>query len=198
MYLAPREATLPKHAAVVFDLGPERFIFEDTRYFGRLTLENAALKKLGPEPLELGFSARQLHERLKNSSQAIKVKLLDQSVVAGLGNIYASEALFRAGISPRLPARRLTREQTARLRNAIRMVLREAIQFGSTVPLAFSGDTNDSLFYYGGSPNSEETYEERLRVYDRHGRACQVCGNPIQRIFQAGRSTFYCKICQKR
>ena len=111
MYLLPAKDRLPKHAAVVLKLGRENFVFEDTRYFGRLTLDSSALARLGPEPLGAEFTAERFAEALGRSRQAIKVKLLDQSLLAGVGNIYASEALFRAGIAPTLPARRLTAGQ---------------------------------------------------------------------------------------
>ncbi len=108
IYLARKKERLPRHAAVVLDLGRENFIYEDTRYFGRLTLDLSAVKKLGPEPLAGSFDQTAFGRSLKRSRQAIKVRLLDQTLVAGIGNIYASEALFRARISPRWPACRLT------------------------------------------------------------------------------------------
>src|SRR6185437_6648898 len=190
MYLAPAKKPLPKHAAVVFHLGAENFVFEDTRYFGRLTLDTSAVQALGPEPLSDEFTLESFAHPLQRSTQPIKVKLLDQSVVAGVGNIYASEALFRAGISPQLPARRLKPPQIARLRNTIRETLLEAIKAGSTVPLSDS----DGLFYSDAS--GAEFYEKRLRVYDRAGKPCVTCGTPITRIVQAARSTFYCPYCQ--
>src|SRR5215469_13165130 len=119
MYLSPRENPLPKHAAVALDLGDDNFVFEDMRYFGKLTLDATPLSRLGPEPLDNSFTAKTFAQKLSRSSQAIKIKLLDQSVVAGVGNIYASEALFRARISPLLPARRLKLNQIKRLRDAI-------------------------------------------------------------------------------
>jgi formamidopyrimidine-DNA glycosylase len=115
MYLQPAKAPLPRHAAVSFDLGRTRFVYEDTRYFGRLTTDLSALDALGPEPFADEFSPDYLGAQLKRFAQAIKVKLLDQSLVAGIGNIYASEALFRAGISPRKAAQRLTRAQVQEL-----------------------------------------------------------------------------------
>ena len=198
MYLLPADASLPKHAAVVLNLGREKFVFEDTRYFGRLTFDGDSIKRLGPEPLGEEFTAEYLAAALKRSAQAVKVKLLDQSLVAGIGNIYASEALFRAGISPRTAARRLKGDQVARLRNAIRKTLRDAIERGSTVPLNYSGiDGEDRLFYFGRAPGMEDFYEERLRVYDRAGKPCVQCGTAIRQFTQAARSTYYCPKCQR-
>ncbi len=199
MYLLPAKARLPKHAAVVLNLGRANFVFEDTRYFGRLTLDIRALEKLGPEPLGSEFTAERFGQALGRSRQAIKVKLLDQSLVAGVGNIYASEALFRAGLAPTLPARSLTRGQVKRLWHAVREVLSEAIACGSTVPLNYSGDgARDGLFYFGRAPGAPDFYEERLRVYDRAGRPCLQCGAVIKRRVQTARSTFHCPRCQRR
>ncbi|MGA2281713.1 MAG: bifunctional DNA-formamidopyrimidine glycosylase/DNA-(apurinic or apyrimidinic site) lyase [Verrucomicrobiota bacterium] len=197
IYLARKNVCPPRHAAVLFDLGGENLIYEDTRYFGRLTLDNSAVKRLGPEPLDGAFDQSAFGRSLKRSRQAIKIKLLDQTLVAGIGNIYASEALFRARVPPRLPARRLTGSQVARLWRAIRTVLAEAIECGSTVPLNFGGNKTDGLFYFGRAAGAPDYYEERLRVYDRAGRPCPDCGGWIKRIRQAGRSTFYCPRCQR-
>lgn len=198
MYLLPKGRRLPKHAAVVFNLGAIDFIFEDTRYFGRMTLDPVALKDLGPEPLGDDFTVEHFRRKLSGSAQAIKVKLLDQSLVAGIGNIYASEALFRAQISPRLAARRLNAAMVERLWGAIRQVLIEAIEFGSTVALDYAGNgEGERLFYYGKAPEASEVPEERLQVYDRAGRACVRCGTSIKRIVQAARSTFFCPKCQR-
>jgi formamidopyrimidine-DNA glycosylase len=196
MFLAKKGGPIPKHAAVIFDLGRKSFIYEDTRYFGRLTLHLAAVEKLGPEPLDNKFSPQIFAEALKRSRQPVKVKLLDQSLVAGIGNIYASEALFRARISPKLAANKLTFAQIQKLRRAMHDVLAEAIDCGSTVPLNFTDRKSDGLFYFGRAPGTPDFYEERLRVYDRAGKACQNCRRPIKRIIQAARSTFYCPHCQ--
>jgi formamidopyrimidine-DNA glycosylase len=198
MYLLPASAALPKHAAVVLGLGRENFVFEDTRYFGKLTLDSESVAHLGPEPLETEFSVERFQTALSRSSQPIKVRLLDQRLVAGLGNIYASEALFRARISPRIAARRLNLEQITHLWQAIREVLAEAIAGGSTVPLNFADNGKPGgLFYFGRKPGTPDFYEERLRVYDRAGRPCPVCHTPLRRLVQAARSTFYCPRCQR-
>jgi len=197
MYLLEPDKPLPKHAAVVFQLKAHRFVFEDTRYFGRLTLETGGIEALGPEPLSADFALKPFSEALARSAQSIKVKLLDQSIVAGIGNIYASEALFRARISPRLAARRLDQAQAKRLLSSIRETLNRAITFGSTVPLNYAGESGrDGLFYYGASPEASARYHERLQVYDREGLPCFRCGTPIRRIVQAARSTFFCPVCQ--
>jgi formamidopyrimidine-DNA glycosylase len=197
MFLARENERPPKHAAVVLDLGGENFIYEDTRYFGRLTLDTKAIQKFGPEPLSDDFQPAKFREALKRSRQAIKIKLLDQKIVAGIGNIYASEALFRARLSPRLAANRLTATQVKRLWRAIRGVLAEAIAGGSTVPLNFGAGKTDGFFYFGRAPGVPDFYEERLRVYDRAGKPCPDCRRSIQRITQAARSTFYCPHCQR-
>jgi formamidopyrimidine-DNA glycosylase len=198
MYLLPAKDPLPRHAAVVFELGWENFVFEDTRYFGRLNLNGRALARLGPEPLGAEFTAARFARALARSRQAIKVRLLDQALLAGVGNIYASEALFRAKIAPTLPARGLTAAQVQRLWRALRAVLREAIACGSTVPLNYVGQgKHDGLFYFGRAPGAPDYYEERLRVYDRAGKRCPACGAAIQRRVQAARSTFYCPRCQR-
>jgi formamidopyrimidine-DNA glycosylase len=198
MYLIPRKALLPKHAAVVLDLGRERFVYEDTRYFGRLTLDTSSILQLGPEPLSEDFTPAAFTEALSRFRQAIKVKLLDQSLVAGVGNIYASEALFYARIAPQLPAKRLSKSQIQRLHNAVRKVLTEAIRFGSTIPLNHTGKKGDGLFYFGRAEDAPDYYEERLRVYDRKGQPCSRCGTAIRRVVQAARSTFFCPQCQTR
>ncbi len=198
MYVQPAKEKLPKHAAVSFKLGRKVFVFEDTRYFGRLTLDTASLDLLGPEPLSKGFNGEILHAALKRCKQAIKHKLLDQTLLAGVGNIYASEALWWAQISPRKMSRRLTRSQCGVLAQSIVKVLSEAIENGSTVPLDFAGvEKGDGLFYYGSQDEEEEDYEERLMVYDWEGEPCERCETPIRKIVQAARSTYFCPKCQR-
>jgi formamidopyrimidine-DNA glycosylase len=198
MFLQPKAAPLPKHAVVVLDLGRHVFVYEDPRQFGRFTLDDSAVRELGPEPWDEGFSVEDFAAALRRSAQAIKVKLLDQSLVAGIGNIYASEALFRAGVSPRRAARRVKAAEVARLHAAIREVLAEAIECGSTIPMDFAGGgKRDGLFYYGAVEGNSAFYQERLRVYDRSGKPCVKCAAPIQRLVQAARSTFYCPQCQR-
>ena len=199
MYLARTGMPLPKHAAVVLNLARQKLIYEDTRYFGRFTLDTSPLARLGPEPLDSQFTVAGFAHNLSRSAQAIKVKLLDQSIVAGVGNIYASEALFRARISPCCPSRKLDLGQARRLRRAIRQVLTEAIACGSTLPLNYGGDRKrDRLFYFGRTADAPDFYSERLQVYDRADKPCNCCGTLVKRLIQAARSTFYCPRCQPR
>jgi formamidopyrimidine-DNA glycosylase len=193
MFVVLKKEKLPRHTAVVFDLGGHHFIYEDTRYFGRMTLDLSPIAELGPEPWD--FTPELFAESLKRSRQPIKIKLLDQNLIAGVGNIYASEALFRARISPKLPANRLTLAQAKKLLQAIRAVLNDSIKAGSTVALQKSDDETDALFYFDA--NGSRYYERRLRVYDRAGKPCLNCGTKIVRITQAARSTYFCPRCQR-
>jgi formamidopyrimidine-DNA glycosylase len=198
MYTQSSGAALPRHAAVVFSLDESDFIFEDVRYFGRLTLDTSVLEDLGPEPLAREFTPEYLVKALKRSRRPIKATLLDQSLVAGVGNIYASEALFRAGVSPRLRSSRLSRRQVERLLRGVREVLFDAIEFGSQVRLNWAGTgKNDGLFYYGSAGAAPPARGERFEVYDREGQPCFHCRTPIQRIVQAARSTYFCPRCQR-
>jgi formamidopyrimidine-DNA glycosylase len=197
MYLQDLNTPLHRHAAVILNLGTLQLVFEDTRYFGRLTLDTSPLNKLGPEPFSNACAATSLHASLQRSTQPIKVKLLDQTLIAGIGNIYASEALFTARIHPSTPACKLNLRQVRILRTAVRHVLSKAIRRGSTVPLDWNGTgPRDGLFYYGQSPSASGHYREQLHVYNRAGSPCPSCGNPISRIVQAARSTFLCPRCQ--
>jgi formamidopyrimidine-DNA glycosylase len=198
LYLTRQAAPTTRHATVLFGLGCETLVFEDPRRFGRLSLDASPLSRLGPEPLESSFTVQALGQALAGSRQSIKVRLLDQSVVAGIGNIYASEALFMARIDPRTVSQKLKPPAHQRLRRAMRKVLSQAIRFGSTVPLAFASTTSNSrLFYYGQSSENRAKHVERLRVYDREGERCPRCRTtPIRKLVLAGRSTFYCPNCQ--
>jgi formamidopyrimidine-DNA glycosylase len=197
IYLQKRNLPVPRHSTVVLGLGALDLIFEDTRVFGRVTLDLTALDKLGPEPLSPGFNPADFAVALQKSAQPVKLKLLDQTIVAGIGNIYASEALFLARIAPTLPARNLNPKQIQALTSAIRRVLRVAISRGSTIPLDWSGTgPRDGLFYYGRPDQTQAACEERLRVYDRAGRPCLRCQTSIHRITQASRSTYFCPNCQ--
>lgn len=193
---------LPKHTVLAVRLDMGRLVFEDPRRFGRLTLDTTCLDGLGPEPLEESFTSEVLCQALQDCRQPVKVALLDQARVAGIGNIYASESLFLAGIHPQTPAGELDEKAVSRLREAIRTVLNRAIDYGSGLELRpESGQSGNGVFYFGtggGVGKAEPDPEERFAVYDREDEDCGRCGRKIVRIELGGRSTYFCGACQKK
>ena len=168
-------------------------VYEDHRRFGIMDLfpegelaSHRLLKDLGPEPLLNSFDGRALSARLAGRKTPIKAALLDQKVVAGLGNIYVSEALHLAGISPRRLAASVAGARAERLASAIREVLQAAISAGGS-SLRDYVQANGELGYF----------QHQWRVYDRAGAPCRNCGTAIAKIVQSGRSTFFCGACQK-
>lgn len=169
--------------------------FEDLRVFGRLWFVPAAvaseqvvtgLTRLGPEPFSAEFSGDYLIERLRRRKQPIKTALLDQSLVAGVGNIYADEALFISGIDPTISAHKLTGAAIERLRQAVIRVLEQGIaQRGTT------------LRNYTDAQGVNGNYAGGAWVYGRRGEPCRNCGTPIERVRLAGRSTHFCPACQR-
>jgi formamidopyrimidine-DNA glycosylase len=195
VYLNSEEA-LPPYSHVVFYLDNEhRLVYCDMRQFGRMSilknpwlLTSAPLHVLAPEPLSEDFSVDYLRNVTSRSRRQIKQLLLDQTKVLGLGNIYAAEALFLAGISPFAVSQSLSRKRLTRLHGAIQQILTEAIESGSTLQI----DLADGLAGYFGN------VERFWRVYEREGEPCVKCGTKIKRIVQAGRSTYYCPRCQRK
>ena len=187
---------LPPHAHVIFYLDDDRrLVFCDMRQFGRMLIvatsklnETRQIAELAPEPLSDEFSVEYLRETLHKSRRPIKHLLLDQTKVLGLGNIYAAEALFLARISPFAIPAKLSKLRVTSLHGAIRQILGEAIEGGSTLQI----DLEDGGSSYIGSS------ERFWRVYEREGEPCLRCGARIRRVTQAGRSTYYCPRCQKR
>lgn len=192
LLVARPEDAPPSHPGVRFRLADGRELrYHDVRRFGRLEVMpreawEARAAALGFEPLSEAFTPAALLEMAQRSRVAVKTWLMDQRRVVGVGNIYASEALFRARIDPRRPARSLSEGEAGRLHAAIREVLREAIDFRGT-----------TLLDYRDASGGEGGFAARLRVYDRGGEPCRVCGTPIERIVQGGRSTFFCASCQR-
>lgn len=185
----PTEVEKHDHFIIETDEG-RRVALNDPRRFGSLDLERTEqledwppFKALGPEPLDL--DARDLKRRLAGRTAAIKLLLLDQSIVAGLGNIYVCEALYRAGIHPRRAGGSISIERLKRLVPAIHDVIEEAIAAGGSTLRDFS------------SPDGELGYfSKKFAVYDREGQPC-ACGGNVRRIVQGGRSTFFCPKCQR-
>jgi formamidopyrimidine-DNA glycosylase len=165
----------------------------DPRRFGLVlwqagdALAHPLLARIGPEPLSAAFNGTMLHASTRSRSAAIKNVLMDSHVVAGLGNIYANEALFRAGISPRIAARRLSRGRCELLTAKIRETLELAIGAGGS-----------SLRDYVASDGLAGNYQSQFLVYDRAGEPCRRCGARIRGMRQGQRSTFYCPSCQRR
>ncbi|NLE75779.1 MAG: bifunctional DNA-formamidopyrimidine glycosylase/DNA-(apurinic or apyrimidinic site) lyase [Chloroflexi bacterium] len=185
---APDEPLAP-HVRAAFDLSDGRQMrFEDMRKFGRIWLTADAatvLGRLGPEPLDAAFTAEAFAARLQGRRTRLKPLLLDQTFVAGLGNIYADEAIYLAGLHPKRLAHTLRSDEAARLHGAIRTVLTEAI--------AHRGTTLDSYRLPNGESGGHQNY---LQVFRQAGGACPRCGTPVVREVIGGRSSFYCPCCQ--
>ena len=185
---------LGKHDHLVIETASgHRLSLCDPRRFGSVDLVDTArleswptFAALGPEPLGEQFSSAHLKAALAGRSAAIKLMLLDQRIVAGLGNIYVCEGLFRACIDPRKAAGKVTRPALARLVPAIKAVLEEAILAGGS-----------SLRDYAQPDGQLGYFSKRFDVYDREGQPCARCGTAIRRIVQGGRSSWYCPKCQK-
>lgn len=185
----------PKHAHVVFETDQGvRITYYDPRRFGYMALVNTAtfdlhpwFSGLGPEPLSEAFDAAHLQHAFKGRKQGPKTLLLDQRIVAGLGNIYVCEALHRARISPFRAAGRISRARLERLVTAVKQVLAEAIAAGGS-----------TLRDYAQADGALGYFQHSFRVYDREGRLCPNpgCHGVVARRVQAGRSTFYCPVCQ--
>ena len=194
--LLPTERELPKFTHAVFYFADEsRLVFSDQRHFGFMKIVETAdlseakeLKKLAPEPFGDDFTSKYFREILKTSKRNLKEVLLDQTKVLGLGNIYASEAMFLARVNPEIPADKLPAKKADVLFEKIREVLADSIAHGSTMNV---NPENIDGSYYGGG------YELSWRVYDRENNPCIVCQTPIVRLKQGGRSTYFCSKCQK-
>nr|WP_197456745.1 bifunctional DNA-formamidopyrimidine glycosylase/DNA-(apurinic or apyrimidinic site) lyase [Cephaloticoccus primus] len=194
---APFNEERRKHDHVEWRFDDSRFLLHDPRRFGAVLWHDARhgpveahplLAHLGVEPLGADFTAEHLHRHLRGKQQAIKLALLAGKIVVGVGNIYACESLFRAGIHPLTPAGKLPLPRVRRLHAAIRTVLQDALDSG--------GSTLRDYVDASGQPGSY--FAIHAAVYDRAGQPCRVCQTPIKRIVQAQRATYYCPHCQHR
>lgn len=183
------------HDHVVVETEAARVVYNDARRFGLMDLcrtdaleTHRLLARIGPEPLSNGFSAAYLADRLRGRATPIKAALLDQTIVAGLGNIYVAEALWRARLRPTRLAGALSRGSIERLAPAIRQVLEDAIEAGGS-----------SLKDYRQADGELGYFQHSFRVYDREGAPCprEGCRGRVRRIVQSGRSSFYCAACQR-
>jgi len=166
--------------------------FNDPRRFGCLLYtrgdpyRHPLLAHLGPEPLGAAFDAGYLSRITRSRRVAIKQLLMNSRIVAGVGNIYANEALFRARLRPQRRARSLSPADAARLVRGVRAVLRQAIRSGGT-----------TLRDYLGADGAPGYFRQRLYVYERRGKPCRRCGTPVRALTQGARSSYYCPACQK-
>jgi formamidopyrimidine-DNA glycosylase len=166
--------------------------FHDPRRFGSLHFtqddpaKHALLKKLAPEPLSQEFNGEYLFKATRKRAVAIKQLIMNSQIVVGVGNIYASEALFRARISPRRAAGRITRAEAEKLAKAIKAVLTAAIKIGGT-----------TLRDYVNADGSPGYFRQKLFVYERAKLACRVCKSPVKQFTQGQRSTYWCSTCQR-
>jgi formamidopyrimidine-DNA glycosylase len=186
MLLCPPEADIEKHTHAIAKLASGRELrFIDPRRFGRLSVVRTGNFEAGGwEPLEVELE--QFVKLFRGRKTPIKSALLNQKLLRGVGNIYADEALFRAGIRPRRRAASLTREKLRRLYLSVREVLKEAIALGGS-----------SISDYVDADGEEGFFQLQHRVYGREGEPCLVCKSPIKRVVIAGRSSHYCPKCQK-
>ena len=180
------------HVALTLDSG-KQLRFHDPRRFGIFLhlpegspMDHPLLQGLGPEPLEESFTAAHLANACAGRKSAIKLAIMDPKVVVGVGNIYASEALFRAGIRPATPAGRVSKPRLAKLVGAIRQVLAESLEQGGT--------TLRDFVHSDGEPGY---FRQLLFVYDRKGQPCRVCGIPVRHATMGQRSTYWCPKCQR-
>jgi len=166
--------------------------FHDPRRFGSLHFtaddpaKHALLKKLAPEPLSPEFNGEYLFNATRKRAVAIKQLIMNSHIVVGVGNIYASEALFRARISPRRAARRITQAEADKLARAIKAVLQAAIKIGGT-----------TLRDYVNADGAPGYFRQKLFVYERAKQACRVCKSPVKQFTQGQRSTYWCSTCQR-
>jgi formamidopyrimidine-DNA glycosylase len=180
--------TFGKHTHAIFTFDRATLLFDDSRQFGSIEFTEEfppRVARLGPEPLEIPFD--QFAAALRRHQTRIKSLLLDQTFLRGVGNIYADEALFRAGIHPLALAQRIRRDRARRLFDAIAAVLTEAIAAGGS-----------SISDYVDAEGRKGFFQISHRVYQRTGEPCTSCGTPVRRVTVTGRSSHFCPRCQKR
>lgn len=193
LYLTDPQQLVEKHTHIIFRLsGGKELRFHDTRKFGLIYLVPTGcwqpiggLFSLGPEPLEEAFTLAYLQEKIRDRKTRLKNFLLDQRFIAGIGNIYADEILFVAGLHPERPVETLTAKEVERLYHAIRSLLQAGIEHRGT---SFR-DYVDGMGARGG-------FQNKLKVYGRGGEPCERCGTRLVRSVVAGRGTVFCPCCQ--
>jgi len=179
------------HVALTTDQGKQLRLHDPRRFGAALWIEgdpslHPLLCDLGPEPLSDAFSATTLHGECSGRSAPIKAVIMDSHTVVGVGNIYACEALFMSGINPNKAAGKVTKSRLAKLVSAIKEVLAASIEMGGTTLRDFVNEKGEPGYF-----------KQTLRVYDREGEPCRVCGTKVKRLVMSNRSTFFCPKCQK-
>ena len=189
---AKDEIVKHEHIIITFD-DDTQLRYHDTRKFGRMNLINKedlynveGIKKQGEEPFSKNLTKEYLLSKLQNKKLAIKTLLLDQTIISGLGNIYANEVLFAAKINPFKPGGKITIDECQRIIDATNKIIKEAIKMGGT-----------TIKSYTSSLGVTWKFQQKLNVHKRENEKCKVCGTLIKKVKINGRSTYYCENCQK-
>lgn len=184
---------LKKHDHVIISLKRTTLVYNDTRRFGLIIIiknqdisDHSLFRDLGFEPLKKSFTGRKLHELIHKKNSDIKSVLMNQNILVGVGNIYASESLFSAHISPLRKASKVSLKECGLLAGSIKYVLNQAIKSGGS-----------TLRDYVSSSGDKGYFQHKFKVYGKGGATCPKCKSPIKKITQKGRSTYYCSKCQK-
>jgi len=193
--LYPNDEPIDKHTHVIFQLeNDEQLRYRDVRKFGTMHLfpkgqewNNLPLKKLGPEPFSEQFTVQYLLEKFKKTNRNVKSALLDQTIVAGLGNIYVDEVLFRSQVHPEKIAKELSKKEVKKIHEEIIATLKEAVKKGGS-----------TIRTYINSQGEIGMFQLDLYVYGRTGEYCKVCATPLKRLVVGGRGTHICPKCQKK
>ena len=193
-FIKTNDEPIEKHEHVIFTFKDNTDLrYHDTRKFGRMNLikkeklyETEAIKKQGYEPFDKKLTSSYLLEKFKNKKLPMKTLLLDQTIISGLGNIYADEVLFAAKINPLKKGTEITKEECERIIESSKKIIEEAIKLGGT-----------TIKSYTSSLGVTGRFQQKLKAHKKEGKPCSVCGKPITRIKVGGRSTYYCKNCQK-
>lgn len=177
-------AKLPnKHTRAIFEFTKGKLFFNDMRKFGWIKINPKFTETLGPEPFSL--TVKQFSSLVKKVKKPIKLAIMDQTIIAGVGNIYANDALWEARIDPRVPSNKVTSDKAGLLLKKIKLVLREGIKYGGA-----------SVSDYVNSEGLGGTYQDHMRVYKKEGKKCKRCKSIIEKITLGGRGTYFCPKCQ--
>jgi len=193
-FLKTSKEQIEKHEHIIFTFDDDTDLrYHDTRKFGRMNLikkedlyNTEAIKKQGYEPFDEKLTSDYLLEKFKGKKLPMKTLLLDQTIISGLGNIYADEVLFAAKINPLKTGSEVTKEECERIINSSKVIIKEAIEMGGT-----------TIKSYTSSLGVTGRFQQKLKAHKKEGEPCSICGKPIKRIKVGGRSTYYCESCQK-